>query len=45
MVSRMGQEWPSATPGMPGIIELELGRSGKKFSEAGVVSRVRHVEM
>lgn len=27
MVSR--KEWPNATAGMPGIIELELGRSGK----------------
>lgn len=30
MVSRMGQEWLNATAGMPGIIELELGRSGLK---------------
>lgn len=31
MVSRMGQEWLNATAGMPGIIELELGRSGKNL--------------
>lgn len=44
MVSRMGQEWPKATAGMPGIIEIELGRSGEKFSVAGV-SGARHTEM
>lgn len=40
----MGQEWLKATTGMPGVIELELGRSvykknNKKTSKAGVVSQ------